>query len=415
MSYSPAPLMRLGVISACLLGCAVLWASLPMPSAGQSSLPKLNDKIGATRAKIGRKKGTEHVLASDIASYTRRINHLQVRISTLGRRETILEADLARKRAELEQIQKQLRAERARLLRLRARLVVSRRALAQRLVELSRSDQRDLVTVVLKSDGFAELLEQGEFLRRISDSDRKIVLVVRAAKRDSEASAQRLGDLERRQQEVTAAIFHRREEVRQVRDDLVGTRVGYANTRADKQHALVKVRSDRQNLEGHLTALVSEQRKIQAKLAAVAQQAQGGSTRALPAGPIKGGSGQLIWPVNGPITSPFCERRAWEACHPGMAIGVPSGTPIRAAAGGKVVLTQGAGASGGYGNFTCIQHTASMSTCYAHQSSIGVHVGESVSQGQVIGVSGCTGRCYGPHLHFEVRINGAVTNPMNYL
>src|SRR3954471_23168103 len=133
MSYSPAPLMRLGVISACLLGCAVLWASLPMPSAGQSSLPKLNDKIGATRAKIGRKKGTEHVLASDIASYTRRIDHLQVRISSLGRRETILEAALARKRAELEEIQAQLRAERARLLRLRARLQVARRALAKRL------------------------------------------------------------------------------------------------------------------------------------------------------------------------------------------------------------------------------------------------------------------------------------------
>src|SRR3954454_13889258 len=130
MPYPPAPLMRLGVISACLLGCAVLWATLPMPSVGQSSLPKINNKIGATRAKIGRKKGTEHVLASDIASYSRRINHLQVRISSLGRRETILEADRFCKRAELEEIQKQLRAERARLLRMRERLRVSRRGRA---------------------------------------------------------------------------------------------------------------------------------------------------------------------------------------------------------------------------------------------------------------------------------------------
>src|SRR3954449_8417953 len=122
MPYPPAPLMRLGVISACLLGCAVLWATLPMPSAGQSSLPKINSKIGATRAKIGRKKGTEHVLASDIASYSRRINHLQVRISSLERRQLSLEADLDRKRAELEQVQARLRAERARLTRLRARL-----------------------------------------------------------------------------------------------------------------------------------------------------------------------------------------------------------------------------------------------------------------------------------------------------
>ena len=94
---------------------------------------------------------------------------------------------------------------------------------------------------------------------------------------------------------------------------------------------------------------------------------------------------------------------------------MPSGTPIRAAAAGKVVLMQPEAASGGYGNFTCIQHTASLSTCYAHQSRFATSLGASVSQGQVIGYSGCTGLCFGPHLHFEVRINGAVTNPLNYL
>jgi peptidoglycan DL-endopeptidase CwlO len=123
----------------------------------------------------------------------------------------------------------------------------------------------------------------------------------------------------------------------------------------------------------------------------------------------------MIWPVNGPITSPFCERRAWEACHPGIDIGVPSGTPIRAAAAGKVTLMQPVGASGGYGTYTCVSHTATLSTCYAHQSSFATSLGASVSQGQVIGYSGCTGLCFGAHLHFEVRINGAVTNPLNYL
>src|SRR5436309_2590820 len=106
--------MRLGVFFACVLTCALLWGGLPLPSAGQQkTLSTLNDKIGTTRSKIGRKKGTEHVLAGDIATYTRRINHLQVRISGLERRETVLEADLDRKRAELLEIQAQLRAERA--------------------------------------------------------------------------------------------------------------------------------------------------------------------------------------------------------------------------------------------------------------------------------------------------------------
>jgi murein DD-endopeptidase MepM/ murein hydrolase activator NlpD len=149
---------------------------------------------------------------------------------------------------------------------------------------------------------------------------------------------------------------------------------------------------------------------MQAQVEAQLRAAQAGPS--VGAGPIRHGSGQLIWPVNGPITSPFCERRPWEACHPGIDIGVPSGTPIRAADGGRVAI---AGWEGGYGNYTCIQHTASLSTCYGHQSVIKVSVGESVSQGQIIGLTGCTGLCFGPHLHFEVRINGGVVNPLNYL
>ena len=406
--------MRPRILLVCLvLACsAVMGACFAVPSGGQS-INEIQGKIDATRGKIGRKKGTEHVLSSDIARWTRRIDGLQVRISSLSRREVALQADLDRKRAELAVVQERLRAERARLARLRARLIVGRRTLARRLRELYTADQPDIVTVVLNSNGFADLLERGEFLKRISDNDREIVMVVRNAKRDATASAARLDVLQKRKQAVAAAILSRTEEVRQVRVSLVGTRSGYQRTRAGKQRALSSVREERQNLEGKLTVLQSTQRRIQARLARVAAQSGGGGK--LVAGPVRGGSGGLIWPVNGPITSPFCESRAWESCHPGIDIGVPSGTPIRAAAAGTVALIQGTGSSGGYGNFTCIQHTGSMSTCYAHQSSIGVSSGQHVSQGQVIGQSGCTGRCFGPHLHFEVRINGAVTNPMNYL
>ena len=84
---------------------------------------------------------------------------------------------------------------------------------------------------------------------------------------------------------------------------------------------------------------------------------------------------------------------------------VPSGTPILAAAAGRVSLVQSAAGSGGYGNFTCLQHTSALSTCYAHQQRFLVHVGEIVGRGQPIGISDCTGRCYGPHLHFEVRLD----------
>jgi murein DD-endopeptidase MepM/ murein hydrolase activator NlpD len=128
--------------------------------------------------------------------------------------------------------------------------------------------------------------------------------------------------------------------------------------------------------------------------------------------PIRQGSGRFIWPVAGLVSSPFCEQRSWEACHPGVDIAAPTGAAIRAADTGQVVL---AGSQGGYGNFTCIAHSRTLSTCYAHQSEILVRPGDVVVRGQVIGAVGCTGFCFGPHLHFEVRISGAVVDPAAYL
>jgi murein DD-endopeptidase MepM/ murein hydrolase activator NlpD len=406
--------MRLRVLFACLLAPIVLWGALPLLSEGASTQGQLNQiesKIGKTKARIGATQGKERVLTTDISAYTRRINVLQARVGGLAQREARLQSDLDRKVAELDVLQGRLRAERARLLRLRARLEVARAALSRRLVEIYQADKPDLITVVLNSNGFADLLERGDFLRRISESDRRIVAIVRAAKKDSTESAARLAVLERRQQAVAAAVLARRQEVTQVKVQVMGTRDGVARARAGKQAVLARAVEHRHNLEGELTALVAEEAKVQAALSVSSR----GSNALLPAGAIRHGSGSLIWPVNGPITSPFCERRAWESCHPGIDIGVPSGTPVRAAAAGQVALVQSASSSGGYGNFICVQHTGSMATCYAHLSSFNAMMGQSVAQGQVIGISGCTGRCFGPHLHFEVRINGSVTNPMAYL
>jgi murein DD-endopeptidase MepM/ murein hydrolase activator NlpD len=401
------------VLCAAVLAPLLLWGLSPLvtTAATPRTLNEVQSKIREKEREIDRKKGSERVLTSDISRYTARIGDLQGRITTLQTEQVRIQTDLDAKRAELVKIQDELRRERARLTRLKARLIVGQRALSERLVELYKSDRPDLITIVLSSKDFVDLMERGEFLRRISDSDRRIVTTVRNAKAEATAATERLSALESRQQKVAAVVLERRNQVAGVKEDLVEARSGYEQSRAQKRNALSGVREERHHLEDDLGELQEVQAKIQAKLAAVAS----GSSGTLPAGPIQQGSGGMVWPVNGPITSPFCEARSWESCHPGIDIGVPSGTPIRAAASGRVVLMQPDASSGGYGNFTCVQHTASMSTCYAHQSQFGTSMGAQVTQGQVIGYVGCTGRCFGDHLHFEVRINGAVTNPLNYL
>src|SRR3954469_4163193 len=399
------------VRSLCLAALAVaipfgLWSLLPVGSSAQSP-GAIQRKIERKESQIGGHKARERVLTTDISSQTARIGALQGDIDRLSARQQQLQTSLDAKRAELAQVQARLRQERARLARLRARLLGVRRTLAGRLVELYKADPPDVVTVVLESDGFADLLDRTEFMERVSKQDTRIMDTVSSDKADATATAARLGVLERRAAKVAAQIQSERDQVSSVRVTLVDRRQKIQSARSAKYSLLASSRTRRHQLEDDVASLRNAQERIQARLASISS--------APVAGPVRPGSGGLIWPVNGPITSPFCESRAWESCHPGIDIGVPSGTPIRAAASGTVALMQPESASGGYGNFTCIQHTGSLSTCYAHQSRFGTSMGAHVSQGQVIGYTGCTGRCFGPHLHFETRINGAVVNPMNYL
>ncbi len=401
---------RLIVLIACVAVPFALWAALPLGSdaatPSQGKLDELNGKIDRTRDKIGRKKGAEKTLSSDIAQYSQRIRRLQSKIAALASRQEVLQRDLDAKRAELEQVRTDLRSERARLIRLQRRLREARTMLSARLVELFKADKPDIITVVLGSTDFADLLERTEFIRRISDQDRQVILLVRTAKADAVSTEARLSKLETRQQRITATVQSRRDEISAVKSDLVGTKVGYAKTRAGKSVALSKVRDDRHDLQENLEAMEAQSAKIAEKLR-VAQGNPG-------AGPIKQGSGQFIWPVNGPITGVFGESRPGHL-HAGLDIAVPEGTPIRAADSGRVVLMQGVGSSGGYGNYTCVQHNATTSTCYAHQSRFGTSMGANVSKGQVIGYVGNTGHSFGAHLHFEVRVNGTPVNPAAYL
>jgi peptidoglycan DL-endopeptidase CwlO len=373
-----------------------LWAVLPLGSSGQT----LQQKIDRGRAKIEQHKGRERVLTSEVSAFTSRINSLQSDITVLQTKQVRLQANLDAKRAELAQIQEDLRRERLRLARLKRRLAEARVELANRLVQIYKEDSPDVVTVVLEADGFADLLERTEFLQRTSAQDARIIGRVRDAKIETKAAADRLDRLEKRAEEVAAQIEAEVNQVVEVKGQLVARRENFAEARSGKAQLLANVQASRHEIEDHVDSLEREQAAVLARL-------QGGSGVA---GPIRQGSGQLIWPANGSISSGFGMR--WGRLHAGIDMPLPEGTGLRAAASGTVAI---AGWVGGYGNYTYIQHGGGLSTCYGHQSSISVSVGQSVSQGQVIGASGNTGHSTGPHLHFEVRVNGSPVDPLGYL
>ncbi len=118
----------------------------------------------------------------------------------------------------------------------------------------------------------------------------------------------------------------------------------------------------------------------------------------------------LIRPISGTISSRYGSR--WGTTHKGLDIAAPKGTPIKAAAGGTVVTS---GQSKGYGNYIVISHGNGIETAYGHCSALYVKAGQKVSQGDVIGAVGSTGRSTGNHLHLEIRVNGIAQNPQNYL
>jgi murein DD-endopeptidase MepM/ murein hydrolase activator NlpD len=374
---------------------------LPLPA----QTKPLPEKIGEARERVERKRGKERVLSTDISRYALRIRGLQGEIRSVSRRQARLEVEVNEKRAELEGIRDRLDRARIRLTELRARLIESQKTLAARLVAIYKDGDPDILSVVLDSTSFGDFLDRTEFLDRIADQDQKVITRVRRVKREVADLTEKLTGLETQAEAARNTILSKRNEVLVVKNRIVARRDELDQARDGRAAILARVRSSREHAEHDLASL----ERIQARVSAQVRSAGAGGA-APSGGPIRRGSGRFIWPVNGAVSSPFGQR--WGRLHAGIDISAGAGTPIRAAASGRVILQ---GPTGGYGNYVCVGHGGGISTCYAHLSRYGTSSGASVSQGQVIGAVGCTGHCFGDHLHFEVRVNGSPVDPLGYL
>ncbi len=378
--------MRLPALAVALTAAIV---SAVLLSASGAGAQDLQSQVDSKRAELGKAEQKKEVLTTEVSAYDDKISELTGQVAALRNREAQVQAELDEAEAQLQTEKENLRVQRERLER-------SLKVLRERLVAIYKTGEPDTLTVVLESDGFDDVLQRYEYLERIQSQDSSIVSNVRELRNEAKATVDRI-------QVVRDEIAAKKRELVRTRVSLEQRESELEAARADIKTLLSKTNEHIEHVEGDISDLEKE---IQAELAAAS------GTTPLPAGPIRGGSGALIWPVDGPIVSPFGMR--WGRLHAGVDIAVPAGTPIRAAADGTIVLVQSDAESGGYGNFSCVDHGGGLTTCYAHQSSFAITSG-SVSQGDIIGYVGCTGHCYGDHLHFETRVNGVAQDPMAYL
>jgi murein DD-endopeptidase MepM/ murein hydrolase activator NlpD len=365
-----------------------------------SKLAELNRKIEAAQAR-------EAELSMEIRSVTTRIRALETQVGDVSARLAALEHDLELHRERLARITELWKLLGQRLEFLRRQYAAAQQRLDLRLIEIYQSDETDTLDVILSASSFTEILDQLDYMRKLGSQDLRIADEVKRGRDRMRVLKERAARTRQKVQAATRVVEARTNEVRDVRDQLVATQQGLRSARASKNESLVAVREDEKHHASEAAALQAVSAQLAARINA-AQSVPSATSLAVSGDTTPSASG-LIWPVSGPVVSGFGWR--WGRMHEGIDIAVGSGTPIVASAAGVVIY---AGWMGGYGNLIIIDHGGGLATAYAHQSSFAVG-GGPVSQGQTIGYVGCTGHCFGDHLHYEVRVNGAAVDPLGYL
>jgi len=388
-------------LAALLAAAAALIVLLAASSA--ASAQDLESKLDGKEAQLSKVRERKGVLTTTISSFGDKIDRLTGEVAMLRNHEAAVRVRLNAKQEELDRAEAQLDVAKKRLVVMRAHLKRALVSLRDRLVAIYETGTPDVLSVLVGSNGYDDLVDRTEYLNRIHGMDEAVVGRVRDLRDQVKRTVARLRSAKNTIEAARDTIAAQEQALASARAAVQQRQSALVSTRASRVAALDRIEQTEEDLDGDVAS-------IQAELAVLLGET---ASAPLPAGPIRYGSGQFIWPVDGPVVSGFGMR--WGRMHEGIDIAVPAGTPIRAAASGSVVLLQSEAESGGYGNFTCLDHGGGLQTCYAHQSSFAVGSGQSVSQGEVIGYSGCTGHCFGDHLHFEVRIGGAPTDPLGYL
>jgi murein DD-endopeptidase MepM/ murein hydrolase activator NlpD len=372
-----------------------LIVALPAAFGGEARADRLSD----LQAKISAAQAREAELSAEIGSIEGRIRELEAEVGGVSNRLETLERDLALQQEKLDRVTELFDFQTEQLNFLKGQYSLSVSRVNRRLIDLYQSSEPTTLDVLLSTGNLSDFLDQVDYVRDLAAQDSRITTQVSSAKGRMHTAREKTKVTRAKVVTVTRTIAARTAQVRDVRNELLASERGLAGTKRVRRAQLASIQEQKREFLHEVAGLLASNAQVTAQI----QTAGSSSYDSTPS------SSGLIWPVSGPVVSGYGMR--WGRMHMGIDIAVGYGTPIHASAGGAVIF---AGWMGGYGNLVIVDHGGGLSTAYAHQSSIAVG-GGSVAQGQVLGYVGCTGHCFGPHLHFEVRVNGSAVDPLGYL
>jgi murein DD-endopeptidase MepM/ murein hydrolase activator NlpD len=381
---------------------AVLLVAAPAAGDPGDDKDRVDAELGEARDRLHDAEHSEGVLTEELSAISAQARAATAAVAVEQGRLDVLEVELAGQHAKRERIEARLAVlvDRLAVLRHEERIALER--LAQRVREIYMADEPDVVGFVVGATSFTELIDNLELWSRIGRQDERIAQRATVAKTRTVAATAEVRDAKAEALAAEREIAARTEEQRASRDRLAASRDAVAAAESAKRGALGEIQATEASLTEEIEELEAESAALAAKIQA--STSSGGGSIGSPS------AAGLIWPVSGPVTSGFGPR--WGRMHEGIDIAVPEGTPVVAAAAGTVIH---AGWLGGYGNLVVVDHGNGLATAYAHNSGYAASVGQSVDQGETIAYSGNTGNSSGPHVHFEVRVNGTAVDPLGYL
>jgi murein DD-endopeptidase MepM/ murein hydrolase activator NlpD len=396
-----------------IVAAAVLFA-LGLPPGSVQAHSKVDAKIVEQQHKIhdaherliderGHLQGVEHKIGSikdQLDQTNRNIGAVNTRLADLGARVASTQRKLAWTRVQLDA----------------ARKTVERhdQALRRRLVDAYEHPDLGYIEVLLQAKSFADFVERWNDVRFVVKANEQTIRERRAAEANVAAIETSLVGAQAQLEDEKNEADQQREALAALASERENLLAAAKREQDAAQSQIVQYEEMSAEEEAALEDLIRQKQAEEEARREAERRARQLAGEAVP--PVSGAPGSVMWPVSGPITSGFGMRFhpvfGRFIMHAGIDIAAAEGTTIAAAATGRIILAQYAG---NCGNMITIDHGGGLATNYCHLSQIFVGVGQDVARGQAIGAVGMTGDATGPHLHFEVRIDGRPVDPLGYL